>query len=90
MLDVKQLDFYDLNGYLSVEGVFSKTQIDALSDVTDQFVEKSRLVIEEDDIFGLESDHSSENEWASGIWFPSSASLIDSPRSTAPPCRNHS
>jgi len=61
MLDVKQLDFYDLNGYLSVEDVFSKTQIDALSDVTDQFVEKSRLVVEEDDIFGLESDHSSEN-----------------------------
>ena len=61
MLDVKQLDYYDLNGYLSIEGVFSKTQIDALSDVTDQFVEKSRSVIEEDDIFGLESDHSSEN-----------------------------
>ena len=45
MLDVKQLDYYDLNGYLSIEGVFSKTQIDALSDVTDQFVEKSRSVL---------------------------------------------
>ncbi len=61
MLDVKQLDFYNLNGYLSLEGVFSKTQIDALSEVTDQFVEKSRLIVKEDEIFGLESDHSAEN-----------------------------
>ena len=61
MLNSKEIDFYKSNGYLTVENVYSASQIKLLSDVTDEFVEKSRLVTEENDMFSLESDHSKDN-----------------------------
>ena len=47
MLNSEQIDFYNLNGYLSVDNVYNDSQIKSLSDVTNEFVEKSRLVTEE-------------------------------------------
>ena len=61
MLNSKEVAFYKSNGYLTVENVYSASQIKLLSDVTDEFVEKSRLVTEENDMFSLESDHSKDN-----------------------------
>ena len=61
MLNSKQVDYYNSNGYLTIENVYSPSQIKLLSDVTDEFVEKSRLVTEENDMFSLESDHSKDN-----------------------------
>ena len=61
MLNSKQVDYYNSNGYLTIENVYNASQIKLLSDVTDEFVEKSRLVTEENDMFSLESDHSKDN-----------------------------
>ena len=61
MLNSKQVDYYNSNGYLTIENVYNASQIKLLSDVTDEFVEKSRLVTEENDMFALESDHSENN-----------------------------
>ncbi|MBK15918.1 MAG: phytanoyl-CoA dioxygenase [Chloroflexi bacterium] len=61
MLNSKQVAYYNSNGYLTIENVYSASQIKLLSDVTDEFVEKSRLVTEENDMFSLESDHSKDN-----------------------------
>ena len=61
MLNLKQIDFYNLNGYLSIDNVYSDSQIKLLSDITNEFVEKSRLVTEENDMFSFESDHSANN-----------------------------
>ena len=61
MLNSKQVDYYNSNGYLTIENVYNASQIKLLSDVTDEFVEKSRLVTEENDMFSLESDHSKNN-----------------------------
>ena len=47
MLNSEQIDFYNLNGYLSVDNVYNDSQIKSLSDVTNEFVEKSRLVTKE-------------------------------------------
>jgi len=61
MLNSHQIDFYNLNGYLSIDNVYSDSQIKSLSDITNEFVEKSRLVTEENDMFALESNHSANN-----------------------------
>ena len=61
MLNLKQIDFYNLNGYLSIDNVYSDSQIKLLSDITNEFVEKSRLITEENDMFSFESDHSANN-----------------------------
>ena len=60
MLTQAQIDFYHLNGYIGVENVLSMEEITDLRRVTDEFVEKSREVIEHDDVFDLEPGHTSE------------------------------
>ncbi len=61
MLNQDEIAFYHENGYLTIENVLSGTELDALRRVTDEFVERSRLLSEHNDIFDLEPDHSPEN-----------------------------
>ena len=58
MLTQEQVEAYHARGYISVEGVFSDTEIEELRRVTDEFVERSRQVTENDEDFDLEPGHS--------------------------------
>ena len=58
MLSQEQVAFYHENGYLTVENVLSADELDALQRVTDEFIDRSRLVSEHNDVFDLEPDHS--------------------------------
>ena len=58
MLSQEQIDFYHEKGYLGVEGVLSRAEVDELGRVTDEFVEKSRQVSQSDAVFDLEPGHS--------------------------------
>lgn len=61
MLTPKQIEFYRQSGYLGVEGVFSEGEVEELGRVTDEFIEKSRAITENDDVFDLEPSHTPEN-----------------------------
>ncbi len=61
MLSQEQIDSYHENGYLTVENVLSADELDALQRVTDEFIDRSRLVSEHNDVFDLEPDHSPQN-----------------------------
>ncbi len=60
MLTDEQIYAYKRDGYVSVEGVLSETEVADLRRVTDEFVEKSRYVKESDGVFDLEPDHTRE------------------------------
>lgn len=60
MLTPAQIQFYREQGYLSVESVLSPTEVEELRKVTDEFVEKSRGVTSNDNVFDLEPSHTSE------------------------------
>ncbi len=61
MLSQQQIDFYHQNGYLGVEHVLNESEVAELHRVTDEFVDKSRAVSENNDVFDLEPGHSAEN-----------------------------
>lgn len=61
MLTQKQVDFYNEFGYIGVEGVLSHDEIADLRRVTDEFVDKSRSVTQNDAIFDLEPGHTPDN-----------------------------
>ena len=61
MLTQEQVDFYHTNGYLGVENILAGEEVAELQRVTDEFVEKSRLVTEHTDVFDLEPDHTPES-----------------------------
>ena len=61
MLSQEQIDSYHENGYLTVENVLSADELDALQRVTDEFIDRSRLVSEHNDVFDLEPNHSPQN-----------------------------
>ena len=58
MLTQEQVEAYHARGCISVEGVFSDTEMEELRRVTDEFVERSRQVTENDEDFDLEPGHS--------------------------------
>ena len=60
MLTAEQIAFYHENGYIVVEDVLSDEELAALQRVTDEFVERSRMVKASNDIFDLERNHSAE------------------------------
>lgn len=60
MLTPDQIEFYRDQGYLGVENVFSAAEVEELREVTDEFVEKSRGVTANDDVFDLEPSHTAE------------------------------
>ena len=57
-----QIDFYNENGYLAVENVFSESEIDDLRRVTGEFVEQTRGLTEHTSVFDLdfEAGHSAQ------------------------------
>ena len=57
MLNQDQIDAYHSRGYISEEGVISPAEIAELRQVTDEFVERSRQITENDDVFDLEPGH---------------------------------
>lgn len=61
MLTQDQIDFYNENGFLAVENVLTDDELEALRQVTDDYVEQSRSVTESDDVFDLEPGHSPES-----------------------------
>ena len=58
MLGQEQIDFYHEQGWLGVEDVLGAEDVAALRRVTEEFVEKSRAVRENDDVYDLEPGHS--------------------------------
>lgn len=60
MLAQEQIDYYCEKGYLGVEGVLLPKEVEELQRITDEFVEKSRLIEENDDVFDLEPGHSAD------------------------------
>lgn len=70
MLTTEQIAFYHENGYVMVEDVVTPDQLQALRDVTYQFIERSRAVTESDDVFDLDEGHSSEKPRLTRIKLP--------------------
>lgn len=61
MLNAEQIAFYHDNGFLTVENVLTSAEVAELRRVTDEFVDKSRAVSANDDVFDLEPNHSPDN-----------------------------
>ena len=76
MLTQEQVDFYNTNGYLSVENVLSAAEVAELQRVTDKFLEKSREVTEHTDVFDLEPSHTADAPRLRRIKNPSSLHRI--------------
>ena len=70
MLTTEQQDFYDQNGYLMVENVITKDQLNKLQTITYEFIEASRNIQENDDVFDLDEGHSAENPRLTRIKLP--------------------
>jgi ectoine hydroxylase-related dioxygenase (phytanoyl-CoA dioxygenase family) len=58
MLSKDQVEAYRRDGFIVVEGVLSQSEVAALRQVTDEFVERARLVTSHDEIYDLEPSHS--------------------------------
>ena len=58
MLDQKQKQFYDENGYLLVKSVLSKEQLTIMQNITYNWIDSSRNVSESNDFFDLDKGHS--------------------------------
>ena len=58
MLNAAQIEVYDRNGYLAIEGVLTAPELEEMRQVTDEFVERSRNVTSNDGTFDLEPGHS--------------------------------
>ena len=58
MLSAAQIEAYDRDGYLAIENVLTKAELEELRQVTDGFVERSRNVTSNDGTFDLEPGHS--------------------------------
>ena len=48
MLTQERIDTYREKGYLGVDGVLNAEEVEALQRTTDEFVEKSRAVVQSD------------------------------------------
>jgi len=58
MLTRAQIDFYNTNGFLAVEGVYSPQEMKEARAVVEEFVERSRGVTDHTDVYDLEPGHS--------------------------------
>lgn len=70
MLTNTQIDAYHENGFVGIEGVYSPDEILELQRVTDEFVEQSRTVTENNNVFDLEPGHSAEEPKLRRLKFP--------------------
>ncbi len=70
MLTPEQIAFYHENGYVLVEDVVTPDQLQALRDITYEFIDRSRTVTESNDVFDLDEGHSSDNPRLTRIKLP--------------------
>ena len=61
MLNENQIKSYQEKGYLLVENAMPPETLKNLQDITDEFVESSRNITENDETYDLSDDHSKEN-----------------------------
>ena len=61
MLNAEQIAFYHDKGFLTVENVLTSAEVAELRRVTNKFVDKSRAVSANDEVFDLEPNHSPDN-----------------------------
>ena len=61
MLNENQIKSYKEKGYLLVENAMPPETLKNLQDITDEFVEFSRNITENDETYDLSDDHSKEN-----------------------------
>jgi phytanoyl-CoA hydroxylase len=69
-LSPDEVDFYRENGYIGVENVFTASEMAELNAVVDEFIERSRSVTEDNDLFNLEPGHTAESPLVARIRFP--------------------
>ncbi len=60
LLGDDQVDFYRTNGYLIIRDVLSSAQVEEGRRIVSEFVDRSRSVTQNDDVFDLEADHNAE------------------------------
>lgn len=70
MLTPDQVEFYNQNGYLLVEDAVTSQELDSLRSVTYDFIERSRQVTENDDVFDLDEGHGPDNPRLTRIKLP--------------------
>jgi len=61
MLNPEQIDFYNENGYLLVEDAISQTELAALQTVTQEFIQRSSMCSENNELFDLDDGHTPES-----------------------------
>ena len=61
MLNSQQIVEYRSNGYIVLEDVFTEAEVTAARAVVEEFVERSRTVLDHDSVYDLEPWHSAEN-----------------------------
>src|SRR5439155_3236074 len=60
LLNEDQVDFYRTNGYLIIPDVLSRAQVEEGRRIVEAFVERSRSLTANDDVFDLEPDHTAD------------------------------
>lgn len=61
VLSDRQREDYFAKGYILVENILPRAQVERLREVTDSFVEKSRALTKSDSMLDVEPDHTAEN-----------------------------
>ena len=84
MISEQDVAFYRENGYLVVREVLSRSEVEELRRVTDEFVEKARAVSAHDEIYDLEDRHSAAEPRVRRIktphlWHPTYAAMVRHP-----------
>ena len=61
MLTKHQIQDYNKNGFIVIEELLTKDEMNRTLSLIDQFIEESREINESDNIFDLEEGHSKDN-----------------------------
>ncbi len=70
MLNKQQIDDYNKNGFIVLENVLTKVQLNKTKKIINDLINNSRKINVSDDIYDLEEDHSYENPRLSRIKQP--------------------
>jgi ectoine hydroxylase-related dioxygenase (phytanoyl-CoA dioxygenase family) len=84
MITEQDVAFYNDHGYLIVQDVLSRDEVEELRRVTDEFIEKARTIGAHDDIYDLEDSHSAADPRVRRIktphlWHPAYAGIVRHP-----------
>ena len=61
MITDEQVKSYNEKGYLIIENALPTEKLKKLQDITDEFVEKSRGIVKNDEIYDISNDHTKDN-----------------------------